>query len=182
MWLAKSRANAAAVGPVLDVNPLLCDALPPTKERLERWCSATPLRALGHRVENGNDVLHGLLQSYRLLDCKDVDQSIPTDLLRESAEVREALLDGLIDGGETPAVANADVGSRLNSSFAVVHSSKLFIDSVQLLARTLGHRADEISEVSAEGGKVSSCAHHSSTFSAGEFRCERMLMIARVVC
>jgi len=76
-------------------------------------------------------VLHRLLDSYGMLH----HNQIPLDLLRETHEVRMALLGGLIDGCGT---------GKDGIGYEVVMKNRRLVDDLILLARTLGLNAGKI--------------------------------------
>lgn len=126
LWLTRGDAHAPLLSLGGEDQALL--------SRIQSW------RAV---VGDACAAFHALLHSYGMLDS--TEKQLPRDLLTDSAEVRQALLAGVIDGaGEYDTASHA----------FVVSSSERVMTNVMFLARSLGFGSDAIQ--SAKDG--SSCS------------------------
>ena len=96
--------------------------------RLERWFEE--VAQLTHSTANVRTVLTTLIQAYGIRH----QQGVPADLMREDIDIRHALLNGLIDGG--------------NDDSHVEASNRSFLIECQSLARSLGRSVGSIVESS----------------------------------
>ena len=152
MWLADGFSADASIAQVGDdVNePALSHW--PVIERLRRWVCAVdphtpePIVRFRRLTKAGNElyevacgtVLRGVLESYGLLGRGSASKRWPLELLRETRDVREALLAGFIDGS-----GRYHAEQRL---WLLAAQHRALLDGAIHLSRSLGYLAGKVAE------------------------------------